>query len=55
MIKQGRQAKPFFEAYVPKKGKIPSGSCVWWVIVDGKAVQCGKPCKGQRCEEHRRA
>lgn len=41
----------YFETYVPKRGKVPLGKCVKWLVVDGKAVQCGKPCKRQRCDD----
>ena len=41
----------YFQTYVPKKGKVPLGKCVKWLVVDGKAVQCGKPCKRQRCDD----
>lgn len=30
----------------------PLGKCVAWSVIDGKAVQCGAKCKGQRCEKH---
>lgn len=29
----------------------PRGSCVAWVVEDGKARQCGKPAKRQLCED----
>ena len=41
----------YFETYVPKRGKVPLGKCVKWLVVNGKAVQCGKPCKRQRCDD----
>lgn len=31
------------------KHKPPLGSCVAWVVEDGKARQCGKPAKRQLC------
>jgi hypothetical protein len=35
------------------KPKPPTGRCLAWMVVEGKAVQCGAPCKGQRCQEHK--
>ena len=41
-----------FSHWVPKHDIVPKGSCVAWDVVDGQAVQCGVPCKGQLCTEH---
>lgn len=31
----------------------PTGKCLYWQVIDGKAQQCGKRCEGQRCEAHK--
>jgi hypothetical protein len=35
-----------------KKREAVRGECLAWAVVDGEAIQCGVPCKGQLCEEH---
>ena len=35
-----------------KPAPVPTGKCVAWIVVEGKAQQCGAKCKGQRCKDH---
>lgn len=51
--KQGLHSKSTHNVIEPFKRKEPvRGKCVAWIVVDGKAQQCGKRCKGQYCDEH---
>lgn len=34
-----------------KRRNTPTGSCVRWKVINGKAVQCGAECEGQTCSD----
>ena len=46
-VKSAAMTRPWRNRFEP-----PRGSCVVWQVIDGKAVQCGEPCEGQRCAKH---
>lgn len=47
-----RQGHQIFETWTGSPAPVPTGKCVAWIVVEGKAQQCGAKCKGQRCKDH---
>ena len=35
----------------PRHDRTPLGTCVAWLVVEGRAQQCGKPAERQLCDE----
>lgn len=49
---KGAHTHQFVVKWTPKT-LAPKGRCMAWIVEDGKAVRCGEPCTGQRCDEHK--
>jgi hypothetical protein len=39
------------QKWKPKHDRTPLGTCVAWLVVEGRAQQCGKPAERQLCDE----
>ena len=49
---KNRSGHQILQKWGGKPAPVPTGKCVAWVVVEGKAKQCGAKCKGQRCKDH---